>query len=147
MSELVQLQLGKVFTDFRERVERLRDSILKGAQPIIRREWPISLRTGSTRWFRTGATLQSAVDSFGQTGDVKWYRFGPTTFYAPFGEYGTGQLGAATGRPAPAGWRYGAKRGMRARRFTRHTLAIAKPKIELSAIRKVRRFAANLTVD
>jgi len=147
MSELVQLQLGKVFGDFGDRVRKLQDAITRSAQPIIRREWPISLRSGKTRWFRTGATLQSAVDSFGEAGDTKFYRFGPTAFYAVFGEYGTGRLGSATGRPAPAGWRYGAKRGMRARRFARHTLAIAKPKIELSAIRKVRRFAANLTVD
>ena len=60
--ELVELQLGRIFTDFRERVEQLRDSILRGAQPIVRREWAISVRA---RWFRTGATLQSAVDEFG----------------------------------------------------------------------------------
>lgn len=147
MSELVQLQLGKIFSDFRDRVEKLRDAILKGAQPIVRREWPVSLRSGSTKWFRTGATLQSAVDGFDERGEVKRYWFGPTAFYAPFGEYGTGRRGAATGRPAPAGWRYGSQPGMRARRFTRHTLAIARPKIELSAIRKARQFAQNLTVS
>jgi len=143
MAELVELQLGKIFTDFRERVERLRDAILHGAQPIVRREWAISVRA---RWFRTGATLQSAVDEFSEKDGVKFYRLGPTAFYAIFGEYGTGRRGAASGRPAPAGWRYGPKQGMRARRFARHALAIAKPQIEVSAIRKARQFAANLTI-
>lgn len=147
MSDLVQLQLGKVFSDFGDRVRRLQDAIVHGAQPIIKREWPISVRSGSTRWYRTGATLDSAKDEFGELGNTKFYRFGPTTFYAIFGEYGTGRRGAASGRPAPQGWRYGAQQGMRARRFTRHTLAMAIPKIELSAIRKVRQFAANLTVN
>ena len=144
MAELVELQLGKIFSDFGDRVRRLQDSILKGAQPIVRREWALSVRQ---RWFRTGLTLQSAVDEFGSEGDRKFYRLGPRTFYAVFGEYGTGRRGAATGRPAPAGYRYGPRKGMAARRFARHALAIAKPKIELSAIRKVRQFASNLTVN
>lgn len=144
MSDLVQLQLGKIFSDFGQRVERLRDSILKGAQPIVRREWAVSVHQ---RWFRTGLTLQSAVDEFGSEGDRKFYRLGPRTFYAIFGEYGTGRRGAATGRPAPAGYRYGPSKGIAARRFARHALAVAKPQIELSAIRKVRRFASNLTVS
>lgn len=143
MSDLVQLQLGKIFSDFRQRVERLQDSILKGAQPIVRRNWALSVRE---RWFRTGATLQSAVDEFGAEGDRKFYRLRPTAFYAIFGEYGTGRRGSQTGRPAPAGYRYGPKIGMRARRFARHALAVAKPQIEQSAIRKVRQFAQNATV-
>lgn len=144
MSELVQLQLSSIFRDFGQRVERLRDVILKGAQPIVRRNWAVSVRA---RWFRTGATLQSAKDEFFESGEVKGYRLFPTTFYAIFGEYGTGRRGALTGRPAPAGWRYGQQKGMAARRFARHALAQARPQIELSAIRKVRQFAANMIVN
>ena len=141
--ELVELQLGKIFSDFGDRVKRLQDSILKGAQPIVRREWALSVRQ---RWFRTGLTLQSAVDEFGEQDNRKFYRLGPRTHYAIFGEYGTGRRGAATGRPAPAGYRYGPKQGMAARRFARHALAVARPQIELSAIRKTRQFAQNLTI-
>lgn len=144
MAELATLQLGKIFSDFRARVERLQDAILKGAQPIIRRNWAVSVRE---RWFRTGATLQSAIDQFGAEGDRKFYRLRPQTFYALFGEYGTGRRGAQTGRPAPAGYRYGPKPGMRARRFARHALAIAKPQVNLMAVRKARQFAANQTVS
>lgn len=144
MSDLVQLKLARIFNNFRQRVERLQDAVLKGAQPIIRRNWAVSVRA---RWFRTGATLQSAVDEFGSEGDRKFYRLRPTAFYAIFGEYGTGRRGAATGRPAPAGYRYGPKPGMAARRFARHALAVAKPQVMLMAQRQARQFAQNATVS
>lgn len=150
MSELVQLHLGKIFSDFRQRMEKLQDEILKGAQPIVRRNWALSVAgsLGSQyRWFKTGLTLQSAMDEFGSEGNRKFYRLGPRTFYAIFGEYGTGREGARTGGRPPVGYKYGQKPGMRARRFTRHALSIAKPQIELSAIRKVKQFAANATVN
>jgi len=143
MSDLVQLQLGKIFSDFRQRMERLQMAVLKGVQPIVRFNWARSVRE---RWFRTGATLQSAVDEFSGEGDSKFYRLRPMTFYAIFGEYGTGRRGAVSGRPAPAGYHYGPKPGMQARRFARHALAIARPQIDQSAIRKVRQFAANMTI-
>lgn len=156
MSDLVQLQLSKIFSDFRARVERLQDAILKGAQPIVRRNWGLSVSGGlgtEHRWFRTGATLQSAKDEFGGEGDRKFYRLisdrrsergAPVSL---FGEYGTGRAGALTGRPAPPGWRYGQKPGMRARRFARHALAIATPQVNLMAMRKARQFAQNATVS
>lgn len=145
MSDLVQLQLGSIFSDFRQRVEGLRDEILADGRTIIRREWSLSVRK---RFFRTGAGLQSAGQ--GETiieGDTKTYRLIPQAFYMIFGEYGTGRRGSVTGRPAPAGYRYGDRQGMAARRFSRIAVATAKPQVDAAARRRVRQFAAHMTVD
>jgi hypothetical protein len=142
--ELVTLQLSPIFHDLRDRLEGLRDAILRDAQPIIRREWALSVRQ---RFYRTGAGLQSAVDEFVTEGERKMYRLFPTAFYMIFGEYGTGRRGAATGRPTPAGYRYGPKPGMAARRFARIAVGIARPQIEKAAKERVHQFAQNATVS
>jgi hypothetical protein len=144
VSELVQLQLSPVFSDFRKRVEALRDAILSDARPILRREYAASVRA---RFFRTGAGLQSTIEDVVSSGDSKTYRLIPTAFYMIFGEYGTGRRGAQTGRPAPAGYRYGDKPGMAARRFSRIAIQVAKPQIDAVAKARVRRFALNATVS
>jgi hypothetical protein len=144
MSELVELQLGSIFHNLRERVERLRDTILQDARPVMRREWALSVRQ---RFYRTGAGLQSAVDEFVTEGERKIYRLFPTAFYMIFGEYGTGRRGASTGRPAPQGYRYGPKPGMTARRFSRIAVTQARPQIEKIARERVQRFALNATVN
>jgi hypothetical protein len=144
MSELAELQLSPIFHDLRKRMERLRDSILQDARPIVRRKWALSVHQ---RFFRTGAGLQSAVDEFVTEGERKIYRLFPTAFYMIFGEYGTGRRGAATGRPAPQGYRYGPKPGMAARRFGRIALGLARPQIEKAASDRARQFALNATVN
>jgi hypothetical protein len=123
----------------------LQDDVLASGRTSMRRQWPISLTSGTTRWFRTGATLQSAVEETVTEGNKKTYRFGPTSFYAVFGEYGTGRLGSQTGRPAPTGYRYGSKPGMRARRFGRHTIAVIRPEVNAAAVALAKKFAANMT--
>ena len=141
----VQVQLAPIFSTFRREVSELQDEILTTGRQSIRRQWPVSLTTGTTRWFRTGATLQSAVEETTTEGNKKTYRFGPTAFYAIFGEYGTGRLGSQTGRPAPAGYRYGPKPGMRARRFSRHTISVVRPEVNAAAIQLARKFAEHMT--
>jgi hypothetical protein len=143
MSDLVTLRLSPVFSDLRKSVERLRDEILEDAKPILRREWALSVRA---RWFRTGATLNSVVDETVVEGDRKTYRFWPTVTseggapYPLFGEYGTGRRGAETGRPTPAGYRYGSKVGMTARRFSRIAVGLAKPQVNDAARLRLRQF-------
>lgn len=147
---LVTLQLSPIFRDFRSRVTGLRDRILTDASKILRREEETSIRQ---RWHRTGATLVSLKEEVVEDGNRKTYRLFPTAVsskgapYPLFGEYGTGRLGAQTGRPAPAGYRYGDKAGMAARRYSRIALSIAKPLIDSMAKERVRRFALNATVN
>lgn len=143
--QLVTLKLSPVFNDFRSRVEGLRDAILADGRTILRREWALSVRA---RFFDTGAGLQSAGQGeIVEEGDKKTYRLIPQAFYMIFGEYGTGRRGSATGRPAPAGYRYGDKPGMAARRFSRIAVAVAAPQVRDMAIQKARRFAQNATVN
>lgn len=143
MSELVEVQLGKIFLkSFRREVEQARDEALADSSQILRREVESSIRE---RWYRLGRTLQSLEDDVIDEGDRKTYQLIPTAAHAIFGEYGTGQRGAATGQPAPAGWRYGSKPGMAARRFSRIAVGIARPQVEDVFRLKVRELAASLT--
>jgi hypothetical protein len=150
VSELVTLQLGRVFSDFRQRVERLRDSILDDGKKIVRREWGTSVRQ---MFFRTGATLASAQEKVESRGDDRIYTLTPTATspkgapYPLFGEYGTGRRGAASGQPAPAGYRYGSRIGMTARRFSRIAIAVAAPQVSTMARAKVKQFAQHVTVN
>lgn len=140
---LVQIEYGKIFLkSFRREVEHLRDDALNQSAQILRREEEASIRA---RWFDTGATLASLEEEVIEQGDTKTYRLSPTTFYAPFGEYGTGQRGARTGQPAPTGWTYGQREGMEARRFSRAAIDVARPQIEDVWRLKVREFAAELS--
>jgi hypothetical protein len=148
MSELVTLKLSPIFTDFRQRVEGLRDSIIADGRVIMRREWVLSVRQ---RFFRTGATANSFTEEVVEDGNRKTWRLTPTATnngapYPLFGEYGTGIRGAATGRPAPSGYRYGSRQGMSARRFSRIAAAVAAPQVRDMAILKARQFAAHVTV-
>lgn len=147
---LVTVQLSPIFTDFRSRVEGLRDRILTDAGKILRREEEASIRR---LWYRTGATLASLKEEVVVDGVKKTYKLIPTAVskagapYPLFGEYGTGRLGASTGRPAPFGYKYGEKAGMAARRYSRIALITAKPQIDSMAKERVRRFALNATVN
>lgn len=142
---LATLRLSPVFRDFRERVEGLRDGILSEGRTILRREWALSVRA---RFFNTGAGLQSAGQGeIVEEGNKKTYRLVPQAFYMIFGEYGTGRRGAATGRPAPRGYRYGSKPGMAARRFSRIAVTVAAPQVRDMAIQKARRFTQHVTVS
>jgi hypothetical protein len=143
--QLVTLQLSPVFSDFRQRVEGLRDAILNDGRTILRREWALSVRA---RFFDTGAGLQSAGQGeIVEEGNKKTYRLIPQAFYMIFGEYGTGRRGAATGRPAPRGYRYGDRAGMTARRFSRIAVAVAAPQVRDMAILKARQFSQRATVS
>jgi hypothetical protein len=147
MSELVTLQLSPVFTNLRQRVERLRDDILNEGGQILEREERLSIRQ---RWFRTGATEASLRKEIVGEGDRKTFRLFPTAVskdgasYPLFGEYGTGRRGAASGRPAPAGYRYGGKPGMTARRFSRLAMTAARPQINDMVRLKLRRFGGRV---
>lgn len=144
MSEqLARVEFGKIFLrSFRREVERAQDEALTEGAKILRRELESSIRQ---RWYDTGATLGSLDEAIIDTGDTKTYRLSPTTFYAIFGEYGTGRRGAATGRPALVGYRYGPRQGMTARRYSRIAVGIARPQVGDVFRLKVRELAASLT--
>lgn len=143
---LVTLQLSPVFRNFEQRIESLRDDILIEGGKILRREEESSIRL---RWFDEGKTLASLQEEVVTEGEKKTYRLFPTAtsergfLYPTAGEYGTGRAGAATGRPAPRGWRYGDKPGMRARRYSRIAVAIARPQIVGSAKALIVNFTVN----
>lgn len=145
MAELVRLQLSPIFRNFRGRVERLRDDIVKEGGEILRREEESSIRL---RWYDTGRTVDSLQEEIVVEGDSKFYRLTPTAVskrgapYLLFGEYGTGKRGRATGRPAPKGYEYGNSAGMRARRYSRIAVGIARPQIVATA----KAMVANFTV-
>ena len=142
----VTLQLSPIFHNFKSRIESLRDDILTEGGQILRREEESSIRL---RWFDSGKTLSSLQDEVVVEGERKTYRLFPTATsksgapYPLFGEYGTGRRGRATGRPAPRGYRYGDNAGMRARRYSRIAVAIAKPQVISSAKGLMRNFTIN----
>lgn len=144
--QLVRLQLSSIFRNFRGRIEDLRDAILVDGGNILRREEEASIRR---LWYDTGRTLGSLEEDVISKGDSKTYVLSVTARsekgapYPLFGEYGTGRRGAASGRPAPRGYRYGDRIGIRARRFSRIAVTLAKPQVERAA----RQLVANLTVN
>lgn len=139
---LAQIEYGKIFLkSFRREMEQMRDEGLNESAQILRREVESSIRT---RWYLLGRTLESLEEEIIDEGDRKTYRLSPTAPHAIFGEYGTGQRGAATGQPAPAGWTYGNQPGMAARRFSRIAIDVARPQIEDAWRLKVRELAASL---
>lgn len=146
MSELVRLQLSPIFSNFKRRIEELQDDILVEGGQILRRETESSIRL---RWFDSGKTLSSLQGEIVIEGETKTYRLFPTATsksgapYPLFGEYGTGRRGAATGRPAPRGYRYGDRVGMVARRYSRIAVAIARPQVIGSAKGLIRNFTVN----
>ena len=144
MSDLVELQLSPIFQDFKARMQGLQNAITLDSKSILRREYATNVHQ---RFFRTGAGLQSTIEEIVTEGNKQTYRLIPQAFYMIFGEYGTGRRGAATGQPAPRGYRYGPKPGMAARRFGRIALATAKPEIDKAALARIQQFAANQTVN
>lgn len=145
MGELAHVRLSPIFDNFKSRIQGLRDDILTEGGKILRREEESSIRL---RWYDEGKTLASLQEEVIREGDRVIYRLFPTATsekgapYPLFGEYGTGRRGAATGRPAPRGYRYGDKQGMRARRYSRIAVAIARPQVTGSA----KGLIANFTV-
>jgi len=143
---LVTLELGSIFHNFQSRVESLRDDVLSEGSKILREEEESSIRL---RWFDKGVTLRSLQEEVVVKGDAKIYRLFPTATskrgapYPLFGEYGTGREGARTGGPAPVGYVYGDKKGMRARRYSRIAVAQAKPKVVAKASELIRNFTTS----
>jgi hypothetical protein len=144
--ELVTLELGSIFHNFQSRVESLRDEVTTQGAKILRQEEEASIRL---RWYDSGKTLRSLQEEFVTEGDTRIYRLFPAAVskrgapYPLFGEYGTGQAGARTGGPAPAGYVYGDSKGMRARRFSRIAVAQARPKVIAKANELMRNFTMN----
>lgn len=141
----VTVQLAPIFRNFRGRIESLRDDIIETGGRILRQEEEQSIRL---RWYDRGRTLGSLKEEIVTEGEAKIYRLFPTATnrgfsYPAAGEYGTGRLGAATGKPAPIGWRYGSRRGMTARRFSRIAVAQAKPKVVADAQQLIANFTIN----
>lgn len=143
---LARVQLSPLFRNFQSRIEELRDSITVAGGKILRREVESSIRL---RWYGEGKTLNSLQEEVVTDGNRQRYILTPTAVsekgapYPLFGEYGTGRRGAASGRPAPRGYRYGEKAGMKARRYSRIAVEIAKPQIIGSAKGLMANFTTN----
>lgn len=144
MSELVNVQLGKIFLkSFRREVEQARDEAFNDSAQIVRREEEASIRE---RWYLLGRTLGSLEPEVIEEGDKKIYRLIPTASHAVFGEYGTGQRGKVSyDPPHPQGWKYGDQPGMEARQYSRIAVGLARPQVEDVWRLKVRELAASLT--
>lgn len=144
--QLATVQLGSIFRHLRGRLEDLRDDVLTEGGKILRAEEEASIRL---RWFDSGKTLSSLQEEVVREGERITYRLTPTATsrkgapYPLFGEYGTGRRGAATGRPAPRGYRYGDRVGMEARRYSRIAVMNAKPLIDSRAKQLVANFTVN----
>jgi hypothetical protein len=144
--QFVTVHLGSIFRNARRRFESLRDDIAVQGGKILRREEESSIRL---RWFDSGRTLNSLQEEFVTEGTSRIYRLFPTAVskrgapYPLFGEYGFGRAGAASGRPAPKGYRYGDRAGMKARRFSRIAVQRAQPQI----VAKAKEMIANFTVN
>ena len=144
--QLITVELGPIFHNFQARVEALRDNLLSEGSKILRQEEEASIRL---RWFDKGVTLRSLQEEVVSEGSTKTYRLFPTATskrgapYPLFGEYGTGREGARTGGPAPAGYVYGDKPGMRARRYSRIAVTQARPKVIAKASELMRNFTTN----
>lgn len=144
--QLATVHLGSIFRNLRGRLEDLRDDVLIEGGKILRAEEEASIQL---RWYDEGKTLSSLQEEVVREGDSITYRLFPTATsekgapYPLFGEYGTGRRGAATGRPAPRGYRYGDRQGMAARRYSRIAVMNAKPLIESRA----KAMIANFTVS
>lgn len=146
INQLATVQLLPIFRNFRSRVENLRDEIMVQGGKILRREVESSIRL---RWHDSGKTLNSLQEDVITSGESQRYILTPTATsekgapYPLFGEYGTGRRGAATGRPAPRGYRYGDRAGIKARRFSRIAVGIAAPQVVASAKGLIANFTVN----
>lgn len=143
MSDFVEVTIAPFLSKPGGYFEDLRDRIIEKGAGILKRAEQASIRR---RWYRLGRTLRSLEEQTETKHDRASYSLSPTAAHAPFGEYGTGRRGAATGRPAPRGWKYGKKPGMAARRYSRIAVAQARPKIISVAQGQAQVFARNVTV-
>ncbi len=149
--ELATYTLSPIFRTLKQSVEGLRDQILLAGSVTLRRELGTSMRSGDTRWYRSGTAFRSLREEFTTDGDKKAYRLWPTAVskrgapYPLFGEYGTGLAGRASGGPAPVGYSWGSSKGIRARRYARTAVQQARPQIDRMAGEQAKRFAANMT--
>lgn len=144
---LAHVHLSPIFRNFKSRVEDLRDEVTVQGGKILRREVESSIRL---RWYDSGKTLRSLEEDVVTKDNSQRYILTPTATsdkgapYPLFGEYGTGRRGAATGRPAPRGYKYSSdKQGMKARRFSRIAVGIAKPQVEATARALIQNFTIN----
>lgn len=143
---LARVQLSPIFRNFKSRIEDLRDSITVEGGKILRREVESSIRL---RWYDTGKTLNSLEEEVITQSESQRYILTPTARsesgapYPLLGEYGTGRRGAQTGRPAPRGYRYGDRAGMKARRFSRIAVGIVAPQVVASAKGLIANFTVN----
>lgn len=145
---LARVHLSPIFRSFKSRLEDLQDQMVVEGGKILRREVESSIRL---RWYDEGKTLRSlqeeVVRDAGRHRLV--YQLFPTATsekgapYPLFGEYGTGRRGAASGRPAPRGYRYGDHQGMKARRYSRIAVAITRPQVVASAKALIQNFTVN----
>lgn len=144
--QLATVHLSPIFRNFKSRIEDLRDAVLIEGGKILREEEERSIRL---RWYDRGVTLGSLKEEVVSEGDSKIYRLFPTAKskrgapYPLFGEYGTGQRGARSGKPAPVGYQYGQGQGMRARRYSRIAVTQARPKV----VARAKEVIANFTVN
>lgn len=141
--QFVTVRLPPILTRFPERMAALPEQIIEKTAPILRSAEEASIRK---RWYRRGRTLRSLKDDIKKQGSKWIYRLFPTTFYAAFGEWGTGRRGAQSGSPAPRGWKYGKKAGMTARRYSRIAVHNARPRVIDAAQQQIKEFARNVTV-
>jgi hypothetical protein len=142
MGELATVTYSPLFRTLGPATRAFCDVVLAESATIVKREEQAHIRR---LWYRTGATLNSLAERTVDEGQKRIYQLFPTTFYAPFGEYGTGRAGASSGRPAPRGYVYGQSKGIVARRYSRLAVTAAKPQVDARAAELARRFAANMT--
>ncbi len=150
MSGIARVEYAPIFNNLERDLRQLRDDVLAEGGRILKRETERSIRN---RWYRTETTLASLQDEVVSEGNSKSYRLSPTATskrgapYPLFGEYGTGERGQVSGQPAPAGYRYGGRLGMIARRFGRLAVDATKPQLIRVAQEELARYARNQTVS
>lgn len=139
MGELATVHYGRIFGSYERQLRATQHDALAESGKILRREQEASMRA---RWYRTGASVESlGQGEIVEEGNKSTFRLTAGKFYDIFGEYGTGQRGAATGQPTSPFYRYGSKPGMAARRFSRLAIDVAAPQIRDLHLLKMREFA------
>jgi hypothetical protein len=141
---LARVEYGKIFDNYERNLRRLQSEALKESGGVLKRHLETSMRA---RWYRTGASVESINEGEVTTeGNKAQFTLTVGTFYSIFGEYGTGQRGAATGQPAPPFYKYGSKLGMSARRFSRLAIETARSEIHDLHLLKLRELGKGMTV-
>jgi hypothetical protein len=146
MNELVTISpaLLSFLAHFGERVAEFQEELVEDLRPTVMDRYRQSI---ARRWYDTGATHNTLLEKRERQAPRSMFRVEATTPYAKFGEWGTGQRGQATGQPAPSGYKYGSKRGIAARRYTRLAVAEMTPELRAQARARVAAFARNVAVN